>query len=168
MKYFGEFRNEQRFLAEGKVSMSKLKAGMRVNVIHSGRSAKNYGIKDQNVYGGKVQVLGIGIKPYKDKPNARMVLAKDMKDLKKKYEKVFKSEEILYGNFYNARHRLKAAFNEIAEADRRVKPGFGAYIWKVIEGENKGLVDYCYIGNDRDDSWEVRFLNKSTQFILET
>tara|TARA_B100000927_G_scaffold277994_1_gene260157 strand:+ start:1749 stop:2243 length:495 start_codon:yes stop_codon:yes gene_type:complete len=155
-------------LNEAKVSISKLAAGMKVNVIHSGRSARNYGIKDENVYGGKVQVLGIGMIPYKKSAKPNMVLAKDMKELKKKYEKVFKSEEILYGNFYNARHRLKAAFNEIAEADRRVKPGFGAYIWKVIEGENKGLVDYCYIGNDRDDSWEVRFLNKSTQFILET
>ena len=165
MKYFGEFRNEQRFLAEGKVSMAKLKAGMKVNVIHSGRSAKNYGIKDQNVYGGKVQVLGIGVKPYKDKPNARMVLAKDMKDLKKKYEKVFKSEEIQYGHFFGALDRLTAAFDMIGANDKRVKPGGGVWLWKVLEGENKGLVDFCFIS--QEPKWEVNFLNKSTEFILE-
>ena len=156
------------FLSEGKVSMANLKAGMKLNVIHQGRSARQFGIRDENVYGGKVQVLGIGIIPWKKEPKPNMVLAKDMKDLKKKYEKVFKSEEIRYGSFFNARHRLQAAFSAITEADKRVKPGFGAYIWKVIEGENKGHHSYCYIGNGTNDQWEVRFLNKSTEFRLET
>tara|TARA_A100001011_G_C14073217_1_gene741194 strand:- start:196 stop:684 length:489 start_codon:yes stop_codon:yes gene_type:complete len=156
------------YLTEAKVSIAKLSAGMKVNVIHTGRSARSYGIKDQNVYGGKVEVLGIGIIPFKQEAKPNMVLAKDMKELKKKYEKVFKSEEIQYGSFFNARNRLQAAFSKIAEDDKRVKPGFGAYIWKVIDGENKGHVSYCYIGTGRNDEWEVRFLNKSTEFILET
>lgn len=162
------FQAREKFLTEGKVSITKLTAGMTVNVIHTGRSAKNFGVKDENVYGGKVKVLGIGIIPFKQLAKPNMVLAKDLKELKKKYEKVFKSEEIQYGQFFNARHRLKAAFSKISEEDRRVKPGFGAYIWQVVEGENKGKYDYCYIGNDNNDNWEVRFLNKSTQFVLET
>ena len=156
------------YITEAKVSMAKLSAGMKVDVIHTGRSARNYGIKDENVYGGKVQVLGIGIVPFNKQPKPNMVISKDLKEFKKKYEKIFKSEEIQYGQFFNARHRLKAAFSKISEEDKRVKPGFGAYIWKVIDGENKGHVSYCYIGNDRNDNWEVRFLNKSTEFILET
>ena len=82
------------FLSEGKVTIANLKAGMKLNVIHQGRSAKQFGIKDENVYGGKVQVLGIGIIPWKKEAKSNMVLAKDIKDLKKKYEKIFKSEEI--------------------------------------------------------------------------
>ena len=159
---------KSHFLSEGKVSMANLKAGMKLDVIHQGRSAKQFGVKDENVYGGKVQVLGIGVIPFKQEAKPNMVLAKDMKDLKNKYKTIFKSEEIQYGQFFNARHRLQTAFTAISKDDKRVKPGFGAYIWKVIEGENKGHHSYCYIGNGTNDQWEVRFLNKSTEFRLET
>ena len=92
----------------------------------------------------------------------------EIDSFKKKYENIFKSEEIKHGSFWNARHRLMSACYMVGEEDRRVKPGFGAWIWQVIEGENKGKFSYCYIGNDNKNNWEVRFLNKSTQFILET
>lgn len=162
------FELREKFLTEGKVSITKLKKGMKVNVIHSGRDAKNYGIKDVNVYGGKVQVMGFGIIPFKKLAERKYILADDLDSFKKKYENVFKSEEIKHGSFWNARHRLMSAFYKVGEEDKRVKPGFGAYIWQVIEGENKGKFSYCYIGNDNNNNWEVRFLNKSTQFVLET
>ena len=47
-----------------------------------------------------------------------------------------------------------------------MKPGWTCWIWEVIEGENKRTLSYCFI--DRDDAWSVTFLNKSTEFILET
>ena len=161
MKNYFQLRQE---LFEAKVSIAKLSAGMKVNIIHDGKSAKNFGIQDENVYKGKVQILGLGVIPYKKEASKQLVLAKDMKDLKNKYSQVFKSEDIMYGSFFNARHRLQAAFDGIVEADKKVKPGFGAWIWQVIEGPNKGKYGYCYIGNDRDDNWEVRFLNKSTKY----
>ena len=164
MKDYFELRQE---LNEAKISLAKLSAGMKVNIIHDGRSAKQFGIKDENVYGGKVQVLGLGVIPYKKEASKQLVLAKDMNDLKNKYSQVFKSEDIMYGSFFNARHRLQAAFDGIVDADKKVKPGFGAWIWQVIDGPNKGKFGYCYIGTGRNDEWEVRFLNKSTQFRIE-
>ena len=59
MNYFGEVRNNLKNLSEGKVSMAKLKAGLKVNVIHKGRSAKNFGVDGQNVYGSPVKVLSL-------------------------------------------------------------------------------------------------------------
>ena len=50
MKDFFKFRQE---LTEGRVTMAKLKPGMKVSVIHKGRSAKNYGVDGEDVYGGK-------------------------------------------------------------------------------------------------------------------
>ena len=76
MDYF-EFKKNVIELNEAKVTMSKLKPGLRVDVIHAGRSARNYGVKDQNVYQGKVQVLGLGIVPYKTKADKRHVIGSD-------------------------------------------------------------------------------------------
>lgn len=167
MKYFGQAREEIRYLAEGKVSMAKLKAGLKLNVIHKGRSAKNFGVDGGDVYGGKVKVLGIGIKPYKDKQNKRQVLAKDLKDLKNKYKDVFKSEEIQFGHFFSGLDRLIAAVNMIVDQDKRIKGPAGlVWLWEVLDGENKGHLGFCYISNE--PKWEVDFLNKSTEFILET
>ena len=167
MKYFGEFRQEQRDLAEGKVSMAKLKAGMKVNVIHSGRSAKNYGVMNQDVYQGKVKVLGIGIKAYKDKPNKRQVLANDLKSFKTKYKSVFDTEEIKYGHFFSALDRLSSAVDLIVDQEKNVKgPGSLAWLWEVIEGENQGHLGFCFISNE--PKWELNFLNKTTEFKLET
>ena len=84
MKYFGQTRESLKYLAEGKVSMAKLKAGLKFNVIHKGRSAKNFGVDGENVYGSPVKVLGIGVKPFKQLQSKQHILAKDLKDRKKK------------------------------------------------------------------------------------
>ena len=164
MKTFNQMRET---LAEAKVSMTKLKAGMTLNVVHAGRSASNYGVRDQDVYGGKVKVLGIGIKPYKDKPNKRQVLATDLKSFKSKYSSVFKSEEIMYGQFFTALDRLKEAVDMIVDQEKGIKgPASLIWMWQVTEGENKGVLGFCYISNE--PKWEVTFLNKSTEFKLES
>lgn len=166
MKNFFNLRGEIQELTEGKVSMAKLKVGMKVSVIHKGRSAKNYGVDGQDVYGGKVQVLGMGIVPFGKKAEKRHVVAKDYKDAQSKYKEIWDTEEIRYGQFWNAQGRMKAFFSAIADKDRKFKPGHVCWIWQVLEGENKGLISYCFIS--MDDTWEVVFLNKATEFILET
>jgi len=162
MKDYFKFRQE---LNEAKVTIAKLKAGLKVNVIHKGRSAKNFGVDGQNVYGGKVQVLGIGIVPFGKPAEKRHVIGKDWKDLENKHKDIWKSEDIQFGQFWNANDR-KNAFLELVAKKLKMKQGWTCWIWQVIEGENKGKISYCYI--DRDEKWSVTFLNKSTEFILES
>jgi len=165
MDYF-EFREEQRILSEGKVTMSKLKPGLKIDVIHSGRSARNYGVKDENVYGGKVKVLGLGIVPYKTKADKKHVVGSDYKDVQKKYNTIWKSDDFRYGQYWNSMDKMNHFFSLISQEDRKYKQGFTCWLWEVIDGPNKGIVDYCYISSD--DKWEVTFLNKSTEFVLMT
>ena len=155
-----------RALTEGKVTMARLKPGLKVNVIHKGRSAKNFGVDGQDVYGGKVKVLGMGIVPYGKKAEKRHIVGKDYKDIQKKYDSIWKDEDFRYGNYWNSMHKMKIFFELISQEDRKYKPGFVAWLWEVIEGGNKGIVDYCFISSD--EKWEVTFLNKSTEFVLES
>jgi len=159
MKTFKEIRN----LVEGKVSMAKLKAGLKLNIIAVGRQARTAGLSKANIYDGKVKILGVGIIPFKAQPKKSMVIAKDIKDLKKKYEKVFKDEDYMYGSYFNSRHKLNTAFNIISKGK-----GFGGWIFEVAEGENKGKMGYCYIGTGRNDEWEVRVNNFGVEFQFET
>ena len=164
MKDFFDLRNQ---LTEAKVSVAKLKPGLKVNVIHSGASARNYGVSGANVYGGKVQVLGVGNVPYGKPAKTSHIIAKDYKDAQKKYSDVWKSDEIRYGRFWNAQDRMKAFFQAIAaDSDGKIPSGHTCWIWKIIEGPNKGKIHYCFISSD--DRWEVTFLNKSTDFTLES
>ena len=63
---------------------------------------------------------------------------------------------------------MKAFFQAIAaeSGGKKIPYGHVCWIWKIIEGPNKGDISYCYISSD--DEWEVRYLNKGTEFILET
>jgi len=163
-----DFFNIRQELTEAKVTVAKLRPGLKLNVFHSGASARNYGVKDENVYGGKVQVLGLGNVPYGKPATARHVIAKDYKDAQKKFSEVWKSDEIRYGRFWNAADRMRSFFQAIAaESDgKKVPYGHVCWIWKVIDGPNKGKISYCFIGSD--DKWEVVFLNKQTEFRLES
>jgi len=163
MKDFFKFRQE---LTEGRVTMAKLKPGMKVSVIHKGRSAKNYGGDWEYVYGGKVQILGVGIVPFGKKAEKRHIVAKDYKDAQNKYKDIWKNEDFMYGQYWNALDKMRTFFGLIADNDRKFKPGWTCWLWEVIEGENKGHIGYCFISGD--ERWEVSFLNKSTEFTLET
>lgn len=151
---------------EAKVTMAKLKAGMTFDVIHSGRSARNFGVNGQNVYGGKVKVLGVGNVPYGKKAEKKHVFARDMKDAQNKFRDVWNQEEIRYGYFGSSLGRIKAFFNAIAAESegKKIPYGHTCWIWEVIEGENKGFISYCFISYD--EAWEVVFLNKATEFQL--
>ena len=138
---------------------------MKVHVIHKGRSARNFGVDGEDVYGGKVRVLGLGVVPYGKKAEKRHVVGKDWKDLQNKYSDIWKSEDVMDGRFFNANGK-KNFFMELIAKKEKMKPGWTCWIWEVIEGENKRTLSYCFI--DRDDAWSVTFLNKSTEFILET
>lgn len=165
MKDFFELRG---ILTEAKVTVAKLKPGMKLNVFHSGSSARNYGVSGVNVYGGKVQVLGLGNVPFGKSAKTSHVIAKDYKDAQKKYNDVWKSDEIRYGQYWNAQDKMRTFFQAIAaESDgKKVPYGHTCWLWKVLEGRNKGLISYCFISND--DKWEVVFLNKRTEFKLES
>jgi hypothetical protein len=166
MKDFFEIREDQ--LNEAKVTVAKLKPGMKLNVFHKGASARNYGVNGENVYGGKVQVLGVGNVPFGKAAQTKHVIAKDYKDAQKKYSDVWNKEEIRYGRFWNAQDRMRAFFQAIAaESDgKKVPYGHTCWILKIIDGPNKGKISYCFISTD--DKWEVVFLNKRTEFALES
>ena len=168
MKSYFELKESIQELQEAKVSMAKLKPGLKVNVIHSGASARNYGVSGENVYGGKVQVLGVGNVPYGKPAKASHVFAKDYKDAQNKFKDIWNREEIRYGRYWNALGKMAAFFQAIAaESDgKKVPYGHTCWIWKIIEGPNKGKISYCFISSD--DRWEVVFLNKSTDFKLES
>ena len=167
MKNYFTFKEEVQQINEGKVTMAKLKPGMKLNVIHKGRSARNYGVMGENVYGGKVQVLGMGNVPFGKKAEKKHVFAKDYKDAQKKFKDIWNKEEVRYGYHGSAVNKLRYFFNEIAaESDgKKIPYGHACWIWQVIEGKNKGFISYCYVSND--EKWEVVFLNKSTEFTLE-
>jgi len=148
----------KQHLKEAKVTVAKLRGGMVVDVIHSGRSAKQYGIAGDNVFGGKVKVLGLGIVPRIEKPSKKHVQYKDVKDFKSKNKDTFASKEIEYG-YGGTNAKLRKAASMVGN-------GYLAWLLEVVDGENKGQIGYCYISND--DKWEVRFLNKSTEFKLES
>ena len=162
MKSFKEFGQ----LNEARITMAKLRPGLKLSVFHKGRSAKNYGVDGEDVYGGKVQVLGVGLIPFGKKAEKRHVVAKDYKDAQKKYNDIWKSEEVMYGQYWNSLNKMKFFFEKISEEDRKFKPGWVGWIWKIIDGPNKGQMSYCFI--DSDDKWAVTFLNKSTEFTLES
>jgi len=168
MKSYFELKESIQELQEAKVSIAKLKPGLKLNVIHDGKSARNYGVNGENVYSGKVQVLGMGNVPMGKPAKDSHVFAKDYKDAQNKFRDVWNKEEIRYGRFWNAQSRMRAFFQAIAaESDgKKIPYGWTCWIWKIIEGPNKGKISYCFI--DSDDKWSVVFLNKSTNFRLES
>ena len=144
MKTYFELKKE---LTEAKVSIAKLRPGLKVNVIHTGRSAQNYGVSGQNVYGGRVQVLGLGSVPSGKPAEKRHVLAKDYKDLQQKYKHIWDTDDIKYGHFWNAKNRMKAFFQAIADESKGKKVPYGhtSWIWQIIEGPNKGKTDKLFV-----------------------
>jgi hypothetical protein len=166
MKSFNQYSSEQEQLEEGKVSIAKLKVGLAMTPMWTGRSAKNYGIAGQAVYDGKVKVLGMGIVPFGKKAEKRHIIAKDYKDAQTKYNDVWNTEEIKYGRFWNAQHRMKTFFGKIADSDKKIENGFVCWIWEVVDGPSKGTVHYCFI--DSDEKWAISYLNKSAEFEMIT
>lgn len=154
-------------LTEGKISMARVKAGDKVNVIHSGRFAKQVGVSGQNVYGGKVQVMGLGAVIMGQDARKAKIFGKDVKDLKNKFKDEWNKEEIRYGQYWSANGRLDAFMREIAKSKGMKKATYTVWVFKVLDGDNKGAMSYAYIDMMGDEKWEVRFLNKSTEFYLE-
>lgn len=138
-----------QFITEAKVSMTKLKPGMKVTVTMSGRSAKNFGVEGETI--GPIKILGVGIVPRKAKgPEKNHVVAKDLKDFKAKNKDAFAEVERISG----ANAKLRAIANEEG----------GMFAW-IFEDE-KGEVGMFYVSSD--DKWEVPYLNKSVEFKLES
>lgn len=155
-----------RSLLEGKLSMAQIKPGATATPMWKGRSAKNYGIAGEPVYEGKIKVLGLGMVPYGKDANKSHILGKDYKDVQNKFKDIWSSDDIKYGNFWNAQDKMKNFFQTIAFEDKKIKEGYVSWIWQVIDGPNKGTIHYCFINSD--DKWEISYLNKSAEFELVT
>ena len=153
MKSFNQFAESQ--LQEGKVSIAKLRPGLTMTPMWKGRSAKNYGISNTPVYDGKVKVLGMGLVPFGKAAEKKHVIAKDYKDAKTKYKEIWNTEDIKFGRFWNAQHRMRIFFQTIAAEDKKVKQGHVCWIWEVVDGPQKRKVHYCFI--DSDDKWAITF-----------
>ena len=150
------------FLEEAVISMSRLKKGNVVTVKHKGRSAKNFGVDGEDVYDGKVKALGVGYLPFGKSFNRKYILANDISDLRRKYKEEFSS-----ASGFTANDKLNDAMNKVAQKiNPREKRVSVAFFWQVTEGPNRGKVSLCYV--DNDGKWIVDFLNKSTEFTLET
>ena len=146
------------FLAEGKIPPNKLSAGDSVDLIGKGRSAKQFDMSGENLFGGNAKVVGWGsVDPASTsksglKFNKKLVLGKDFKDLKTKYKEIWDTEEIRYGRFENANHRMKEFIRAIVKSEG-MKPGYPAIFFQILDGERKG--EYGYARVDMDNRWSV-------------
>lgn len=145
-------------LDEAKVNVAKLRPGMTVNITHYGRSAKMYKVDGDNVFGGKVKVLGVGVVPRSKEPTKKDVQYKDVKDFRMKNKEVLNKPDYS-GSGGGANAKLRKAAGQINK-------GRLVWIFEVIEGKKKGQIGYCYIS--ADDRWEVPYANKSTEFRIES
>ena len=91
MKTYWDIKEE--YLVEGKVPVTKVKAGMKVEVQVKGPIAKRVGYKKgANPFGDgvKVQILGYGLVPYGKRPEKKHVITKSIEEFKKKYKQQIK------------------------------------------------------------------------------
>ena len=156
MKTLSQIR--EAFLIEGKVSMAKLKAGDKVQILAKGASAVRNGLKKgENPYGEgeTVQILGFGVVPFKAKTsNKRDVIAKSIDDFKKKYKKEIKDlkSDDKYDRDLAMRGNSRAKLSQIAN-DIVKNSGFVGFIYQSSKG--LGLL---YISRSlSDDKWAVNF-----------
>ena len=151
------------FLAEAKIAPNKLSAGNSVDLVGKGRSAKQFGMSGENLFGGKAKVVGwgsldpastskTGLKFNKKLVLGQYVLGKDFKDLTNNYKEIWDTEEIRYGRFENANHRMKEFIRAIVKSEG-MKPGYPAIFFQITDGERKG--EYGYARVDMDNRWSV-------------
>ena len=155
MKTLSQIR--EAFLIEGKVSMAKLKAGDKVQILAKGASAVRNGLKKgENPYGegNTVQILGFGVVPFKKKSNKRDVIARSIDDFKKKYKQEIKDlkSDDKYDRDLAMRGNSRAKLSQIAN-DIVKNSGFVGFIYQSSKG--LGLL---YISRSlSDDKWAVNF-----------
>ena len=155
MKTLSQIR--EAFLIEGKVSMAKLKAGDKVQILAKGASAVRNGLKKgENPYGegNTVQILGFGVVPFKKKSNKRDVIARSIDDFKKKYKQEIKDlkSDDKYDRALAMRGNSRAKLSQIAN-DIAKNSGFVGFIYQSSKG--LGLL---YISRSlSDDKWAVNF-----------
>ena len=147
----------EAYLTEAKVSMAKLKAGDKVQILAKGAGARSNGLKTgENPYGegNTVQILGFGVVPFKKKSNKRDVIARSIDDFKKKYKqeiKDLKSDDKYDRDLSmrgNSRIKLSILANDIVK-----NSGFVGFIYQSSKG--LGLL---YISRSlSDDKWAVNF-----------
>ena len=124
--------------------------------------AADLGVAGKDVYGGKVKALGVGYLPFGKSFNRKYILANDINELRRKYKEEFRSAQ-----GYTANDKLNDAMNKVAvKINPREKRVSVAFFWQITEGPSRGKVSLCYV--DNDGKWIVDFLNKSTEFTLET
>ena len=179
MKTYFEFKEE--YLSEGKVGLTKAKAGMKVEIQLRGPMARRIGAKKgDNPYGegAKVQILGFGIVPYGKSPEKKHVITNSVDDFKKKYKQQIKDlkKQDDYGydrelSFHNANGKIRKLANDLTQDGnvlKRWKPGFVGYIFQFLDGENKGKLGYLYIAEYYDDKWCIRIYGEDVEFDLIT
>jgi hypothetical protein len=150
----------EAYLTEAKVSMAKLKAGDKVQILAKGAGARSNGLKTgENPYGegNTVQILGFGVVPFKaKKSNKRDVIARSIDDFKKKYKQEIKDlkaqDDYGYERDLQQRGSSRAKLNIIAN-DIVKNSGYVGFIYQSSSGP--GLM---YISRSlSDDKWAVNF-----------
>ena len=176
MKTYWDIKEE--YLVEGKVPVTKVKAGMKVEVQVKGPIAKRVGYKKgANPFGDgvKVQILGYGLVPYGKRPEKKHVITKSIADFKTKYKQQIKDlkaqDDYNYErglSMYNANGKLRIMTNDLTDTVlKKYKPGFPSYIVQVLDGAKKGDLDYLYISSAYDDRWCIH-LGDDVEFDLFT
>ena len=176
MKTYFELR--EGYLSEGKVSVTKAKAGMKAEVQVKGPMAKRVGYKKgENPFGEgvKVQILGYGIIPFGKRAEKKHVITKSIDDFKKKYKNEINDLKASDdGNYerglamYNANGKLRKITNALTGTVlKKWKPGFPGYIIQVLDGDKKGTIDYLYISRSLDYKWCI-YLGDDVEFDLFT
>tara|TARA_Y100001937_G_scaffold16913_1_gene23329 strand:- start:2350 stop:2910 length:561 start_codon:yes stop_codon:yes gene_type:complete len=178
MKDYFELR--EQFLTEAKVGVTKLKAGMSVELNVKGSMAKRSGYsKGDNPFGDgvKLKVLGFGIVPFGKTAEKKHVITKSVDEFNKKYkadmQKLKAQDDNAYERgltMYSGPGKLRIMANDLADngtLGSSVKPGFVSYIVQVMGGEMKGQFKYLYVSASLNDKWCV-YLSDDTEFDLFT
>ena len=179
MKTYFQFK--EQYLSEGKVSLTKAKAGMKVEIQVRGPMARRVGMKKgDNPFGegAKVQILGFGIVPFGKSPEKKHVILNSIDDFKKKYKQEIKDlrKQDDYGydrelSYHNANGKIRKLANDLTQDGnvlKRWKPGFVGYIYQHLDGEYKGDLGYLYIARNYDDKMCIYLNGEDVEFDLFT
>ena len=188
MKQFIQIREE--FLAEGKISIAKLKKGDKVQLRFKGSDAKRQGFKkDENPYGegNKILILGFGNVKFKTKATASDAKFNSIADFKTKWKEELKANIRNHPSLEDARDwennlypfdstgKLTRNVNRLINQSNgagtstgkklKMPAGWTCFIYKVLSGDDKGEISYIHISHN--DYW-AKYWHTDTEFWLES
>ena len=188
MKTYWEIREE--YLTEGKISMSKLKKGDKVQMRFFGTDAKRQGYKKgENPYGegNYLQILGFGILKRGKPATAKHAIFDSIADFKTKWKEELKANIRTHPSEDEARQweRSQASRNSMEKLEYninklivqsnkggtstgkklKVDQGWPVFVYKILDGSDKGKISYIHLAQF---GYWAKHWDTDTEFWLES